>query len=109
MSFSRTPSILQLVCHDLGRHVGPYGVATVATPALDRLAAEGVRFANSFCTSPGCSPSRAALATRRYPPATGCLGLPPAHRRRERAAEQTHGAPPRARGRERPARFAEQP
>src|SRR5437660_903323 len=59
---AQPPSILQLVCHDLGRHVGPYGVPTVDTPALDRLAAEGARFANSFCTSPGCSPSRAALA-----------------------------------------------
>src|SRR3954469_24181776 len=73
------PSILQLVCHDLGRHLRCYGNPTVRTAALDRLAAEGVRFADSFCTSPGCSPSRAALATGRYPHCNGVLGLAHSH------------------------------
>ena len=36
------------------------------TPAMDRLAAEGVRFRNAFVTLSLCAPSRAAFLTGRY-------------------------------------------
>lgn len=51
--------------------VGAYGHPVVQTPILDRIAERGVRFDNAYCASPLCCPSRAALATGRYPHQTG--------------------------------------
>ncbi len=71
------PNILYLHSHDTGRSVQPYGHA-VATPAIQRLAEEGVLFRQNFCVNPTCSPSRAALLTGCYPHENGMTGL--AHR-----------------------------
>lgn len=51
--------------------LGAYGHPVVQTPVLDRIARRGVRFDNAYCASPLCCPSRAALATGRYPHQTG--------------------------------------
>ncbi|MEQ1774425.1 MAG: sulfatase-like hydrolase/transferase [Burkholderiales bacterium] len=50
---------------------GCYGHAYVKTPNIDRIAASGVRFENSYSTSALCCPARAAIATGRYPHQTG--------------------------------------
>jgi choline-sulfatase len=46
--------------------LGCYGHALVETPHLDRLAAQGTRFASAYTTSPVCIPARAAFACGRY-------------------------------------------
>lgn len=71
------PNVLIVITHDTGRHLGPYG-RHVATPNLDRLAAEGVLFEQAFCAAPQCSPSRASLLTGLVPHRHGLIGL--AHR-----------------------------
>ena len=71
-------NVLHIICHDLGRHLRCYGRADVPSPNLDRLAGEGVRFANCFTVSPPCSPARGALMTGRYAHSNGQIGL--AHR-----------------------------
>ncbi|MCZ0953271.1 MAG: sulfatase-like hydrolase/transferase, partial [Rhodospirillaceae bacterium] len=65
------PNILWLVAEDMSPYLASFGDSTVATPNLDRLAAEGVRFTNVYSVSGVCSPSRAALATGMYPTSIG--------------------------------------
>jgi arylsulfatase A-like enzyme len=58
------PNVMLIVLDDVGfAQLGCYG-SDIATPNLDRLAAEGVRFAN-FHTTALCSPTRACLLTGR--------------------------------------------
>lgn len=48
------------------RALGCAGHEIVKTPNIDSLAARGTRFANAYCNSPICVPSRASFATGRY-------------------------------------------
>ena len=61
------PNVLFILCDDIRPDaVGCYGSKHVKTPNIDKLAAEGVRFANTFCTTSLCSPSRASILTGLY-------------------------------------------
>ena len=54
-----------LICsdHDRASAAGCYGHPICRTPALDRLAAQGVRFDRCFTQNPVCMPARASLLT----------------------------------------------
>ncbi|HQZ11890.1 MAG TPA: sulfatase-like hydrolase/transferase [Devosia sp.] len=62
------PNILW-ICTDQQRWdtLGVTGNRHVRTPNLDRLFAGGAHFANAYCQSPVCSPSRGSFLTGRYP------------------------------------------
>jgi N-sulfoglucosamine sulfohydrolase len=70
------PNILLLISDDHSADdLGIVGKGRPHTPALDALAASGVRFVNAYASSPQCSPSRAALITGRSSHATGTSRL----------------------------------
>lgn len=52
-------------------YAGCYGHPNARTPNIDALAARGTLFRNAYAASPLCCPSRAALATGRFPHQTG--------------------------------------
>ncbi len=68
------PNIVLIIADDLGYgDLGCYGCTDTRTPALDRLATQGVRFTNYYANAPECSPTRTALMTGRYQQRVGGL------------------------------------
>lgn len=62
------PNLVVVFADDLGwSDLSCFGSASIATPNLDRLAAEGLRFERFYVNAPICSPSRVALTTGQYP------------------------------------------
>ena len=58
------PNIVLIQADDLGYgDLSAYGQAQFRTPALDRLAREGIRFTQYYAGSTVCAPSRASLMT----------------------------------------------
>lgn len=73
---ARQPNILLIVSDDQGYpDLGCIGSKPVKTPALDRLAAEGVRATNFYVTWPACTPSRGSILTGRYPQRNGLYDM----------------------------------
>ncbi|KAA0992639.1 sulfatase family protein [Dyadobacter aurulentus] len=70
----KRPNILWITIEDTSpKFIGCYGNKDARTPAIDRLAKDGVRFTNAFSTGTVCSPSRTALITgvKTYETGTG--------------------------------------
>ena len=69
-SQSSSPNVILILVDDMGySDLGAYG-SEIATPNIDRLAFEGLRFTNAYNTSK-CFPSRAAILTGLYSQQTG--------------------------------------
>jgi len=72
----KRPNILFIMSDD---HAAPaiscYGGKLNKTPNIDRIANEGIRFNNCFCTNSICTPSRATILTGKYSHKNGCLTL----------------------------------
>ena len=82
------PNILWIVADDASPHIGCYGDTTIATPALDGLAAAGIRFTRAFVTCPVCSPCRSAMITGMYQTTFGAH-----HHRSQGDAGKSNGGP----------------
>lgn len=60
------PNILWIVVDDMSPNFSCYGETTITTPAVDQLAAEGLRFSRAYATAPVCSTFRSAMITGMY-------------------------------------------
>jgi arylsulfatase A-like enzyme len=87
----RPPSFVVIFADDLGYgDLGVFGNPTIRTPALDRMAAEGLRLSSFYSAAEVCTPSRAALLTGRLPVRSGMAG----DRRRVLFPDSKGGLPP---------------
>ena len=67
-SKSNKPNFILVFCDDLGyADIGPFGAKDHSTPALDKMAKEGMKLSDFYSTCPVCTPSRASLMTGCYP------------------------------------------
>jgi arylsulfatase A-like enzyme len=90
------PNVLWLTVEDMSPWIACYGDDTVPTPHLDRLAAQSVRYANAFATSPVCAPARSSLITGMFATRIGTMHMRtgnPSRAALERDPEAYEGIP----------------
>ena len=62
------PNVILIVADDLGYgDLSCYGAHRLQTPGMDRIANEGIRFTQGFCTAATSTPSRYSVMTGKYP------------------------------------------
>lgn len=66
---TQLPNILMILVDDMGYgDLGSYNSKSkIPTPNMDRLAAEGIRFSNAYCSASVSTPTRYSLMTGQYP------------------------------------------
>ena len=61
------PNIVLIIGDDISiDDFGCYGHPNIKTPNIDKLAASGLRFTNTYLTTSQCSPTRCSIITCRY-------------------------------------------
>jgi arylsulfatase A-like enzyme len=69
------PNVVLIMADDLGyADLSCYGGDTIKTPALDKMASEGIRLTSFYAGCTVCTPSRMALLTGAYPARLGWRG-----------------------------------
>lgn len=64
---ARPPNVIFLLADDLGYgDLGAFGQKLIKTPNIDRLAAEGTKFTQSYAGATVCAPSRCSLMTGKH-------------------------------------------
>jgi arylsulfatase A-like enzyme len=65
---SQPPNVLLILCDDMGwRDLSCFGNTRIATPGVDRLAAEGMKLSRFYAACPVCTPTRISIVTGKYP------------------------------------------
>ena len=73
-----TPNIVVIMADDLGYgDLSCYGATNIETPNIDRLAANGIRFTDGYCSASTCTPTRYSLLTGNYAFRTRGTGIAP--------------------------------
>ncbi len=74
-SSKQRPNVLFVIVDDLRPELGCYGNPEIKTPNFDRLAGEGVTFAQTHCQAAACAPSRASVMLGMRPDSTRVWSL----------------------------------
>ncbi len=79
LSATERPNIVFIHMEDMGVQIPAYGDDTVATPNLNRLAADGIVFERAHVTAASCASSRGTLFSGLYPHQNGIMGFVQQH------------------------------
>ncbi len=76
MVYSQKPNVIFFLVDDFGwKDLGCYGSDYYETPAVDKLATQGMLFTQAYAPHPVCGPSRAGIMAGKMPIKTGNVGV----------------------------------